>query len=316
MAEEKPRRYIFSLLNVIVFTGVLSSCSTSPRVPDYNPELADVSLPVPIPAPRQGTDRENGTVVSPARPALERLTLPGTQKMMSDNRLRTEVLAAIVDDPAVDPFQFRYIVEDGKVRILGKGSHRQTSRVAETVARVRGVREVESEAQVPQSEQPSWAIPPSDEQIEREIQERIERALGGELASIDISIQEGQVLLLGTVRSWRTRQMIENAARASQGVRRVESEIEVKPKYVRENDRLSRDVKTALSFEPLLHADRIQVDANQGVVTLKGIVSANWKKERATDLAGQVFGVISIQNEIQVMPAGLLARKSESGERR
>jgi osmotically-inducible protein OsmY len=59
-------------------------------------------------------------------------------------------------------------------------------------------------------------------------------------------------------------------------------------------------VRTALSFEPLLHADRIQVSADRGVVTLSGEVTSFWKKERATALGSEVFGVVAIENLLTV----------------
>jgi osmotically-inducible protein OsmY len=293
-----------------IATGVLSllfGCSSAfvrdRNIRPYDDEMADVSLPVPIPAPRNGPDLKDGTVTALNRPGNERLTSAGTQKMVSDNRLRTEVLAAVVDDPAVDPFQFRYVVEDGKVEIRGQGSDRQKKRVTETVSRVRGVREVQSPVKLPTGADPNWSAPISDEEIERAIVDSISRDPNLDpraLSHVEIYVQEGEVALSGNTPSLRARLAIEKSVRSTQGVQSVQDQIEVIPKYIRDNDRLSRDVRTALSFEPLLHADRIQVSANSGIVTLSGEVTSSWKKERATELGSEVFGVVAIENLLTV----------------
>jgi osmotically-inducible protein OsmY len=278
-----------------------SSASVRERsILPYDDEIADVSLPMPLPAPRDGPDIKDGTVTAFNRPSQEMLTPSGTRKMVSDNRLRTDVLAAVVDDPAVDPFQFRYVVEDGKVEIRGQGSDRQKRRVTETVSRVRGVREVQSPVSLPKGADPNWAAPVTDEEIERAIVDAVARDPNADLSHVEIFVQDGAVALSGTTPNMRTRQAIEKNARAMQGVKAVRNLIEVKPKYIRDDERLVRDVRTALSFEPLLNSNRIQVSASRGRVTLKGQVTSSWKKERATELGSEVFGVISIENDLAI----------------
>lgn len=287
----------------LTLSGVfLQGCASVKErsIQPYDDELADVSLPAPLPAPRNGTDKLNGTVTALNRPAIERLTPAGTKKMISDDRLRTEVLAAVVDDPAVDPFQFHYIVEDGKVSIVGKGSDRQKRRVTQTVSRVRGVRGVESPVALPEGDEPSWAAPVTDEEIERAIQEGVDRNSRADFSHLEIYVQDGSVVLSGTVPNLRTRDAIEKSARETQGVKQLKDLVVVKPKYIRDDDRLLRDVKTALSFEPLLHSDQLSVSAHQGVISLSGKVSSPWKRAKAEEIGGEVFGVVAIENHLQV----------------
>jgi osmotically-inducible protein OsmY len=98
----------------------------------------------------------------------------------------------------------------------------------------------------------------------------------------------------------RTRDAIEKSARETQGVKQLKDLVVVKPKYIRDDDRLLRDVKTALSFEPLLHSDQFHVSAHQGVVSLSGKVSSPWKRAKAEEIGGEVFGVVAIENHLQV----------------
>lgn len=299
----KKTKGAFGLTLTYLICLISLGCSSMKErtIQPYNDELADVSLPVPLPAPRNGPDRVNGTVTAPNRPSQEKLTPAGTKKMISDDRLRTEVLAAIVDDPAVDPFQFHFKVEDGNVSIIGKGSDRQKRRVTETVSRVRGVREVVSPVKLSEGEDPSWAAPATDEEIERAIQDNVDRNSRADFSHLEIYVQDGSVVLSGTVPNLRTRDAIEKSARETRGVKQLKDQIVVKPKYIRDDNRLLRDVKTALSFEPLLHSDRITVSAHQGVVSLAGKVSSPWKKSKAEEIGGEVFGVVAIENHLLVM---------------
>jgi osmotically-inducible protein OsmY len=165
------------------------------------------------------------------------------------------------------------------------------------------VREVQSPVKLPTGADPNWSAPISDEEIERAIVDSISRDPNLDpraLSHVEIYVQEGEVALSGNTPSLRARLAIEKSVRSTQGVQSVQDQIEVIPKYIRDNDRLSRDVRTALSFEPLLHADRIQVSANSGIVTLSGEVTSSWKKERATELGSEVFGVVAIENLLTV----------------
>ncbi|MFL5813221.1 MAG: BON domain-containing protein [Bdellovibrionia bacterium] len=299
MMRRLAAAFVFGAYALLLW-GCSSASVRDRTILPYDDEIADVSLPMPLPAPRNGPDIKDGTVTAYNRPAQEKLTPAGTRKMVSDNRLRTDVLAAIVDDPAVDPFQFRYVVEDGNVEIRGQGSDRQKRRVTETVSRVRGVREVQSPVNLPEGADPKWAAPVTDEEIERAIVDAIARDPNADISHVEIYVQNGEVALLGSTPNMRTRQAIEKNAHAMQGVKSVRNQIEVKPKYIREDDRLVRDVRTALSFEPLLNSTRIQVSADRGVVTLKGQVTSPWKKERATELGSEVFGVVSIENDLTI----------------
>jgi hyperosmotically inducible protein len=61
-------------------------------------------------------------------------------------------------------------------------------------------------------------------------------------------------------------------------------------------------VKTALASDERLKALNIDVDANAGVVTLKGKVDNDEMKQRAHQAAQAVQGVTWVQNQISVAP--------------
>jgi len=65
---------------------------------------------------------------------------------------------------------------------------------------------------------------------------------------------------------------------------------------------LTAKVKTALASDAGLKTLKIDVDANSGVVTLKGRVESDDAKKRIHEIAQAVPGVTWVQNQISVAP--------------
>ncbi len=59
-------------------------------------------------------------------------------------------------------------------------------------------------------------------------------------------------------------------------------------------------VKSALVANPVTEAGEINVDVNRGVVKLAGFVDTQKEKSKAAEVAGNVSGVQSVQNDIAV----------------
>jgi hyperosmotically inducible protein len=65
---------------------------------------------------------------------------------------------------------------------------------------------------------------------------------------------------------------------------------------------LTAKVKTALANEAALKTLKLEVDANSGVVSLKGQVENDQTKQRIQELAQAVPGVTWVQNQLSVAP--------------
>jgi osmotically-inducible protein OsmY len=66
------------------------------------------------------------------------------------------------------------------------------------------------------------------------------------------------------------------------------------------NEQLQKDVQDAIKWEPLLHAAEIGVTANNGVVTLTGVVNSYSKKIEAENAAKSVAGVKAVAEMIEI----------------
>lgn len=65
---------------------------------------------------------------------------------------------------------------------------------------------------------------------------------------------------------------------------------------------ITASVQSKLSSDRLSNFSRIDVDTERGVVTLNGVVKSADQKVRVADMAREVKGVRSVNNNLQVQP--------------
>ena len=70
--------------------------------------------------------------------------------------------------------------------------------------------------------------------------------------------------------------------------------------YKRSDDRISEDINEALTQDPDIDAYNIQVEVQNGEITLKGSVSDRDPKRRAEDIAESVAGAREVQNQLRI----------------
>ena len=63
---------------------------------------------------------------------------------------------------------------------------------------------------------------------------------------------------------------------------------------------ITTSVKTKLAADKVSSLTRVDVDTNNGVVSLNGVVDSSAQKARAQELASQVGGVSKVVNNLQV----------------
>lgn len=59
-------------------------------------------------------------------------------------------------------------------------------------------------------------------------------------------------------------------------------------------------VQTKLTTDRIANFTRVDVDTNQGIVQLSGVVQSSEQRARAEDLAKQVSGVKRVHNNLQI----------------
>jgi len=124
-------------------------------------------------------------------------------------------------------------------------------------------------------------------------------------AATAVSADDGMVTLRGTVGSLRQKREAKNDAQRVWGVKSVNNDLQVRllNDDRREDADLSGAVLQALMLDSLVPAT-VGADADDGMVTLKGKANWQFQRDEAETVATNVAGVVSVDNDIELVPPG------------
>ena len=120
--------------------------------------------------------------------------------------------------------------------------------------------------------------------------------------AVEVLDDAGDIVLRGTVGSLVQRAEAVRAAAAVPGVRHVEDGLRVHVMGIdgRTDADTEAAVLDALDADDEVHARDVEVDVDDGAVTLRGLVEIASQRERAQRIAMAVPGVTSVVNELRV----------------
>ncbi|MBD3264959.1 MAG: BON domain-containing protein [Candidatus Omnitrophica bacterium] len=116
---------------------------------------------------------------------------------------------------------------------------------------------------------------------------------------IDVSTVDGIVTLSGSVDNLLSRDQAIKIAESIKGVRSVINRIAVKP-LKRSDEEIERDVRNALLLDPVTEVFEIDVEVNDGVVTLSGAVDSWAEKQIVSRVVKGVKGVREVDNGARI----------------
>jgi len=120
--------------------------------------------------------------------------------------------------------------------------------------------------------------------------------------AVEVLDDAGDIVLRGTVGSLVQRAEAVRAAGAVPGVRHVEDGLRVHVMGIdgRTDADTEAAVLDALDTDDEVHARDVEVDVDDGAVTLRGLVEIASQRERAQRIAMAVPGVTSVVNQLRV----------------
>jgi osmotically-inducible protein OsmY len=132
-------------------------------------------------------------------------------------------------------------------------------------------------------------------------------------AAIAVSASDGEVTLRGTVASFRQKREAQRAAQRVYGVTSVPNELEVRivDEHGPQDADLRGAVLQAMALDGLI-PKTVAAKADSGVVTLTGTAAWQYQREEAEFVAGNVAGVVDVDNQIALTTPAHLPR--EQGE--
>jgi osmotically-inducible protein OsmY len=124
-------------------------------------------------------------------------------------------------------------------------------------------------------------------------------------SAIGVSADDGVVTLRGTLGSFREKRDAKKDAQRVYGVKSVKDELEVR---ILNDDRradadLRGDVLQALMLDSMVPST-IDAKVDDGKVTLTGTAPWRFQCDEAELVAGNVRGVISVENDVDLVPPG------------
>ena len=137
----------------------------------------------------------------------------------------------------------------------------------------------------------------TDMQITDEIEYRFEQYKPLAAQNIEVSTNEGIVILDGNVNHILAKDEVIKITKAIKGVRGVIDRVEVYTPEVNDEELIS-DVNYALISNPATESFEIQVEANNGHVQLEGDVNSWQEKQLAERIVKGTKGVKSVQNDL------------------
>lgn len=119
---------------------------------------------------------------------------------------------------------------------------------------------------------------------------------------VDVDVLEGVVILTGVVENQNAARRAVEVAREVPGVREVRSNLQIGKKnwgQALEDKVIGSKIKAKLINEPGIRSLNIDVDVNNGVVTLSGLVEYQYQKNRAIEIAQNTTGTIKVIDNIK-----------------
>lgn len=144
----------------------------------------------------------------------------------------------------------------------------------------------------------------TDAQIRHDVLEEIERDWRFEPAELGVEVDAGVVTLGGTVSSYEKVLAAADIAAAIAGVKGVANKLVVRPRGMPANDdtHIASAVRDALTADPVVPSEHIELIVRDGVATLGGSVRYAYQRNAARESASRIYGVKSVDDNIQVQP--------------
>ena len=121
--------------------------------------------------------------------------------------------------------------------------------------------------------------------------------------NIDVDVLNGVVYLIGVVESSSQKRMAAGIARGVEGVRHVENQLLVGKTSIGqgfEDTMLTSKIRAKLLQDPDIRSTNIDVDTNNNVITLTGIVKTDKERNRVLYVVQEVADKRQIVNNLSV----------------
>lgn len=142
----------------------------------------------------------------------------------------------------------------------------------------------------------------NDLTLRQDIQDELEFEPSIDAADIGVAVEDGIVTLTGHVTTYAEMKTVEEAVRRIKGVRGIARDIEVRTQggHRSADDQIARRALDMIAWNTAIPADAVQIEVQNGWITLLGNVAWQYQKVAAEDAIKGLMGVYGIANQINV----------------
>jgi osmotically-inducible protein OsmY len=238
-----------------------------------------------------------------------------------DSEIKKEIERKLMADPYIDDLLITVNVNDGKVTLSGNvGSLAEKTKAYANAWTVLGVSTVDDD----NLEVKWWLrdemrrkdkfVSKSDADIKKAIEEALIYDPRTFSLNIDVEVSSRIVTLTGIVDNLRAKRAAEEDAKNTIGVTLVNNYLKVRPESPPSDFRIAENIKDALERDPLVDRFDITVTVLNKKAYLYGTVDFLFEKERAEDIASTTFGVVEVDNNIDIRPISWAWKSDEAIE--
>ncbi len=143
----------------------------------------------------------------------------------------------------------------------------------------------------------------NDQDLERDIKDAFKWDPLLKSENVNILAHEGIVTLSGEVQNYNDKLSAERIVKSIDGVKVIIEHLTVKidPSFKSTDEEIAKNVLQYLKLS-WVPSDRIKVKVEEGHVTLEGQVTYNFQKEDAKKSVGGVKGVLTLTNNLELIP--------------
>jgi osmotically-inducible protein OsmY len=333
-------RTTHGVIVVVTIAGLVAACGTgTPNIVDGQPADADIAMAIETDYLLHELIDDDAIVVTAINGVV---TLAGTVDNMltrtraveiasatrgvrsivnrinvepprrSDEAIQSDVFRALLVDPATESYEIEASVQNASVMLTGTvDSWAEKELAYDVAAGVRGVRQIENQIAIEYEER-------GDHEIEADIERRLETDVMVDAGLINVSVNDGNVELSGTIGSLTEKRRAIHDSYVT-GVREVNADdLDVQwwardemrrkdPIAVLSDEEIESAVTDALVYDPRVLGATVDVSASRGLVTLDGVVESKREHDAAVEDARNTFGVWDVVDSLELAPAGSMA---------
>jgi osmotically-inducible protein OsmY len=142
----------------------------------------------------------------------------------------------------------------------------------------------------------------SDEEIKKMVIEELYWDDRIDASRILVKVENGRVILTGSVPSYMARDWAERGVSRVRGVTEVENKLTVMYTGFPADEEIRFSIQNLLTANPELRKEDIRVRVGGGIATLEGSVTSYWKKTQARRISCSAEGVLDVINKLTVVP--------------